>query len=262
MGGLSDLLFHIRLGKDGFEHKPQVGDMDFDVRIRFYPFCGLILASSVIGFVGAVGVTTGLILLGKFSDSNELTNLLFIFGMSAVGGFGARRFLPQIRDRIEDELNEARKEAREANEEAQEAKEEIRLFAALRPGALRSEREECAEYLRKELENDPLNRTNTIILGRLLRVEGDIPSAISVLTRFINRRDVLEAKDVADALYNRACYNALLYNEPPNKEALLVAIKEDLTVSFELSPENRKDATRDEDFDGVRDLEALEGLFD
>lgn len=116
--------------------------------------------------------------------------------------------------------------------------------------------EQSAEKLRTLISNleqfrlaMPLSRQLNIVLSNAYRHLGDLPSAIKILSDYISRKSVAEQydRDLADAYYNRACFNAL----SDNMELALADIKK----SLELRPENIVVALNDPD------LEALKGTL-
>lgn len=268
VGGLADLFLHIRYGDYGFAYKSTNSELGASVPINIWAFIGLCVLSAFIGLSGAVGVQVILIGIQKFSDAPSVENKLLLLSVSVIAGFGARRLLPQIRDRLEEELLKTREESRDAAEDAQEAIEEarsartqLRVLASLRADAPASERDSCIKFMTKELELDPTDRTNTIILGRLQRVSGDLSGAVDTLTRFLEAKNARRDNDYADVLYNRACYNTLRWAEDP-KPALLTSVVSDLSLSFKISPANKEDAQSDEDFDPLRKNDEFRGLFE
>lgn len=268
MGGATDLLFHIRFGKDGFGYKSPTAELASIIKVTFPVFLGLTALSAFIGISGAIAIELVLIGIQKFSTEATVDNELFLLSISIIAGFGARRLLPQLRDRLEEEVIRNREETREASEDAHEAMEEarearlqLRVLASLRPEAPASERAACIDYLTKELQSDPTERTNAITLGRLQRASGDLGSAVQTLTGFLAAKGEERDKDYADALYNRACYNALLW-KPTSGPEVLEKVLSDLRQSFDIAPENRDDASKDRDFDEIRKQNQFRALLE
>jgi tetratricopeptide (TPR) repeat protein len=107
--------------------------------------------------------------------------------------------------------------------------------------------ERLAQELESQRQTSPLSRRINILLGNAYRYLGQLSSAITVLSQYITNKLRAEQKDhdLADALYNRACYFALSGNP---QEAL-----SDLRMSVHLDPENLELARRDPDLELVKD---------
>jgi hypothetical protein len=146
---------------------------------------------------------------------------------------------------------------------------------ALAPDAVPSDWMRGIEALKSVLRDEPDNRRAAIWLGRLYRKMSEqgveqrqyINEAIGTLTRFleVKERRRQDDEDVADALYNRACYkirkgdyvadgnfledvgNARDISDGLYKDGIT-----DLRRSVELKVLNAVDAINDRDFDTVR----------
>lgn len=120
---------------------------------------------------------------------------------------------------------------------------------------------ETSEMLKSQHQANPDDRQCTIVLGRLLRLQGQLEDAISVLTAFANRPSV-SATDKADVLYNRSIYKIIIAASSPDlKEKLLGEAADDLAMSVQLRPENRSDARTDSDFNLVKDHPRFASIF-
>lgn len=242
---------------------------------------GILLAlfSAAIGVSGAIGFQFVLILLKSYRDTNTAENILFFLAVSVAAGFGARRLLPAMSeslegkikhvkeetDRVDEKATEATEEAREAERRATVAAQEAhkamittRAIGALISGAPDGDKKLSIVGLTPLVEKEQRNRHLVIILGRLHRALEDYPTAISVLDKFLNLKEREEEydKDYADVLYNKACYQALLYNEAEEvaeKEEYKRTALETLARSIELSPENKGDAENDPDLTPLED---------
>jgi tetratricopeptide (TPR) repeat protein len=108
------------------------------------------------------------------------------------------------------------------------------------------ELESLAQELEQQRQQSPLSRRTNILLGNVYRNLGQLSNAIAVLSQYIdnkarsNQRDV----DLADALYNRACYFAL--SGDPTRALI------DLRASIDLNPENEQYADKDPDLSSIR----------
>jgi len=109
-------------------------------------------------------------------------------------------------------------------------------------------------------EKHPTSRTVNMLLGRLHRWLGEFGQAISVLEEFTEKKKEIgegEDKDVADALFNIACYKAQMAKLVPDiseedKKALRMEAIDHLERSIALHPENKEDAIEDDDLKPLR----------
>ena len=113
---------------------------------------------------------------------------------------------------------------------------------ALREGAPKSELEDALKGM--QALNMPYDRTVTIIVGRIYKALGNLSAGIESLSDFLRLHPNETSSDVADVLYNRACYKALLGDSD--------GAFEDLNRSLSLSPENRESALQDPDFNPIK----------
>lgn len=144
----------------------------------------------------------------------------------------------------------------------------IGVTALVGPAVQPSDLEMAVKELRRVRERLPADRMLNIFLGRLYKRMGDYGSAIAVLSQFIELKrseDTPEAKkDVADALYNRACYAVLRMAQLPAAQAdeAKANAYRDLAESFSLSTVNRADARRDTDFTAIGKDEQFRSLVE
>jgi hypothetical protein len=218
----------------------------------------LLTIGSIIGSAGAISIQFVFILLQSFKDVNTTQNIIFLFSISIAAGFGARRILPSLTDRLERQIQEAKEDAKEAKQEAKGASQNLdllrRYMIAMRPDASQSERDWALSYLRSRMKEAPLDRETIILIGRLLRVMGRYEDAINELNGFIGAKERVNQKDkdYADVLYNISCYQSLMYADTKNSEWKIISL-ENLSHSIKISPNKAKDAQKDSDFDSIRE---------
>jgi hypothetical protein len=241
----------------------------------------LAFMNTSLGAGGAIAVQFAMLGIGKFQHCQTTESILFLFSLSVVAGFGGRKFLSLLSNRLEEQLGEqdqkikevkavageAKADAEEAKIEAEEAKVEAEegmivssAIATLGSNSTVSERSDMIMKLERAVGQDPLDRRLVILLGRLYRKHGDYIGGAGVLSDFINRKKRIGALDVdyADALYNRSCYRVLQHNVggADNENLIDIAI-EDLADSIKILPDNVDDAISDPDFESIWDLEAF-----
>lgn len=232
------------------------------VCLGFWAFVGLVAINGLIGAGGAVGLQFILIGVQKFSTETTIENQILLFSIAIVAGFSARRLLPQITNRLARDLDLTKKTFEEKSYELEKKAEEVergaekgaqktvnlvRALQSLLKGAPASELRWGIEHLTAGVQDDPKVREYAIVLGRLYRKDNNLPSAIDVLTKFLESKGLEQDQDYADALYNRACYKTLLFGNTKEPQSRIEALK-DLEKSINLSPDNKGDARLDEDF--------------
>lgn len=244
IGGVVDVCSRIEYTKDGFKN----ADVRIDNGVAlFYSF----LVSIVIGIGGALALQWALLSVGKFESVHTPQNIIFIFTISVVSGFGARRLLPGLRQALEDQMLQNKKEINQIKDEVDETKEiaDIALerasesdviskaLSTFDPKFPESAAHESIHELRGLVNKQPTNRYASIILARLLRRCNDIGEGILVLDRFLTAKDGSREldKDYADVLYNRACYYSVLYSKSKQDEHREKSIQ-DLINSIKISP--------------------------
>jgi len=111
-----------------------------------------------------------------------------------------------------------------------------------------------------KLKGDPqwsLHRRANLLLAALYKRTGDLDSAIAVLSAFINCKRAYNEIDMhlADALYNRACYHALKFQNSTGEKAAEYSREAlgDLRDSILISPGNAESAAMDDDFQALWD---------
>ena len=101
------------------------------------------------------------------------------------------------------------------------------------------EPQKALEIIDTALQNDPRAAAAFVEQGRALRRLGRLDEALTSLGQALEIDP-----DKVEALYNRACYNALLGRK--------ATISSDLKRAFALRPQLREAAARDHDLDSVR----------
>lgn len=241
----------------------------------------LVITNVIIGICGAIAVQFALVLLRSFRSTGSVDDQIFILSISTAAGFAARRILPSLSDRLESQVaqvrinteeasrisqeanrlsQEAGKRAQEAGKEADEAVFFAKVQDALKANANPSTRFYCIAKIKKSLQENPLQREYTIMLGRLLRANDNYHGAVEVLENFVAKKNI-EDKDVADVLFNIACYKSQQWDrmgsEQDKKEAVSALVR-----SIRLSPENVKDAVNDTDIAPIREQEQVRSIID
>jgi hypothetical protein len=271
VGGIAECLTHLKLSATGLMFDGAKADRE--------AFRSFVRVSAWIGLAGAVGVLFVFVATRWWQEESKTDSLpLFVLTLSVAAGFGARRLLPHLTRRLEQQIKEvgdeakdakvesgiAQQVAKEAEGKAEQAKEEAfvsqiiaRSLATLNEGEKAPPNEvfECIEAIGGLLGRRPMHRTANIVLGRLLNAAGDLVGAIDALDRFIeakNSSGQLDG-DLADALFNRACYHVKVWQEAgaePSADGLKYRKQralEDLKESFKLKPKNIHDAQTDPD---------------
>jgi hypothetical protein len=229
----------------------------------------------VIGSAAALAVQWGLISIGKFRSTTSLEDTIFILSISIIAGFGSRRILPIITDQLEKQIKDTQKQVTNVKAELEETKKETKIvaekatesdvvaraLASLRPGAPKSELREIRGELETLLNLHPKDRTVAITLGRVCRADNDLKAAIDTLDGFLKVKEEAHEfdKDFADALYNRACYKAKLW-EATRDSSYRDQAYQDLERSIKISPFNKVDAQGDEDFKVLWDEDKFKNL--
>ena len=92
-----------------------------DHELRSRPVIVLVLTSAVIGLSGAIAIQFIFVLLSSFSAANTAKNIVFLFSISVAAGFGSRRILPLLTERLKKQIEGATEKATEAGQKAAEA---------------------------------------------------------------------------------------------------------------------------------------------
>jgi hypothetical protein len=141
----------------------------------------------------------------------------------------------------------------------------LNAYSALENHAPSNELGSWAEELERLKAHSPTSRMLYIVLGRLYRRRGDLERAIGVLTEFVKNKETSTDgadKDVATALYNRACYYVQKARDvgAPDRDELINQAFADLAAALGTSPELSGDATQDPDLEGLRSDERFQQI--
>lgn len=253
LGGLLDCFRRLKFGAGGFT-------LD-EAGVGFWALMKLSVLAGALGIGGALAVQLILLAAKQFSNDASVANQLFIFTLSLVSGFGARNILPMITRKLEREIDEVRRESHETSEDVKEVITFSKVMESLKPDAPASERAWGISELSKYAQEAPTNRTFAILLGRLHRANQDLQAGINALDNFLRAKDQANErdKDYADALYNRACYETLLWKDTDETSHKEQAYR-DLAASLEISQANQGDATVDPDFKILRSEQRFQDL--
>tara|TARA_R110002126_G_scaffold75469_23_gene188408 strand:- start:12572 stop:13366 length:795 start_codon:yes stop_codon:yes gene_type:complete len=250
IGGFFDFLNRLGLNKNekviAFQGAPLKGSQ----------FLSLSAVSSALGIGGALAVQFTMIGIGKFPKEANVETIMLLFTLSVVAGFSGRKVLGIVTNKLEDQIGEAKRKSEEALEEANESNQLIKAVAMLGPHSSIGERVETVANLERMLKQNPTDRAVAILTGRLYRRDGNYASAINILSEFIeNKRTKKELdKDLADVLYNRACYRVLKNASATlNSETEVMNALDDLRCSISIEESNKQDAASDGDFDSVKE---------
>jgi hypothetical protein len=254
-GGCADLLARIQL-KDG---RLLVGEE----KVPGWRCFGLMLLTQVIiGVCGAGAVLFIFCSTTWFKTDDTAQTRLWLLSLSVVAGYGARRFLPMVTRKMERQIEELQQKVQrdhqeiKKNEERSVARDIIaRGLALLGPVATPTPTEMNASLveLRQLIRTSPTERAAVIVAGRILRRLDDCMEAVIVHTDFIEAKLKAREKDVdyADVLYNRACYQNLMWAREPGHDSLKEKCLQDLEESVRYNPQNARAAKEDSDFSPI-----------
>jgi hypothetical protein len=300
LGGTIDLL-HKLTYKD---HKFYLYDHPYSRGTFFL----LILRSGFVGIGGARGLAAVRIYADEFkNDLGAIPrDVIYNFALSVIAGFASRTLLPNIANMLDrrlkeqdekiaeqgtavaqqssvieqtqeqletqkDELEQQRHEL-ENRKQQHEMAEAIMLGGfALGPAAVKSEIEHAKQGLIELLDKVPKARRAAIYLARIRHEKDkDFDGAIAALSDFLEKNEDTDTPtvDIADVLYNKACYLALkaahLQTEGAASEAIEDLRKEAVLAlerSISLLPANADDAAGDQDLSSLRELEPFQRLI-
>jgi len=262
IGGWAEFVTHVKI-KDG-----RIRYDDEEVSVDHLKF--LRSLSLIVGFAGAWGTLFVFVITRWWETEIQHPSLpLFILTLSVAGGFGARRLLPQLADKLKQQIEETNIKVQEVEQMADSAKgvasaaklqsERTAMLSRARAtvatqGAAVSDVFTAAEELMGLFKQNPLDREVLIPLGNLLAKANQIDEAITTLSNFIDAKRSAKQldNDLADVLFNRACYfvrkwQAAKVQNPDAGEKRRVRAIADLKESFELKRGNMDDAEQDED---------------
>jgi len=229
----------------------------------------------VIGALGGIGGAIAAMLVmaldSKIAIPVQDTHRLIYIGMGTVAGFLGFKLLGKIAERVGTWLEiekEVKKQVERSTTEiiAQERKRADELISAItkalaaqEPHASERVVADAVAALERVRGEAPDNRTAAMMLGWLYASkQNDIKKAIAVLTDALGAmkaRRTEEPQNVADVLYNRACYFYRLAEgaQEAEKSNLKASMYKDLEDSVRLKPENAQDALNEpHDFENVK----------
>lgn len=243
------------------------------------------VAALVLGGIGGIGGSYSMMFVivaaAKLDTADTPINKLLLCSLGVVSGFLGFRVLRGVARGVERQIqeSEARQEARteekiRMTEDRVEHKlRKVDYYDALNRGLEVAEKEtlpsvqfQAISRLEEMRELAPQSREVVIVLGRVYRKLGRYQEAIDVLTELLNRiRNSNRNNDVADLLFNRACYYNLVADKlsdgDQNKKELKENVYKDLSESIRLSYENKKDAAVDLDFQTLWNEERFKRLI-
>ena len=267
IGGWAEFVTHVKIAKGKIRYD------DEDITPEHLKF--LRSHSLIVGFAGAWATLFVFVITRWWETEIQQPSLpLFILTLSVAGGFGARRLLPQLADKLKQQIEQTNIKVQEVEQMADSAKdvasdakrqsERTAMLSRARatvatPGAAMGDVFTAAEELRNLFKQNPLDREVLIPLGNLLAKANQIDGAIETLTGFIDaKRSAGQLdNDLADVLFNRACYFVRKWQEMknPNPEAAdkrRVKAIADLKDSFAIKLSNIEDAEQDDDLAPLR----------
>lgn len=238
-------------------------------KVTFKQMAALCSIHALLGVGGAFAVQAVLISVGKYFALPNPSDLMLYASTCVISGFGGSKFLEQVRSKLERDLADTNRIAQNAGALAEEATKSVTIVNilgkardALRPGALRSDREEAIELLAEFLKDNVTHRAAHIYRGRLHRANHDLERGVQCLTSYIAAKEAAHEQDTdcSAGYYNRACYNALLNAAYPDKDYEDEALK-DLTKSLALDPASIVDAKDDPDLDSISSIAEFKALI-
>lgn len=236
-----------------------------------------IVQRGLIGVIGAVAANFSFFLVDKINMTNAPENLFFIACLSVLGGAFSKRVLYGVQIEIDKKLNNIKRENKKIEGDVKESIKQSTLSKVLSETttALKtlnlSDIENALQSIIKIYPNNKTDRLLNIHYGCLYRRKADeikkteeriklYDIAIITLRNFIeniqnSERDInIIEKNIADALYNIACYHTLKIElQPDDKSRLITEITESLTESCNLSHENKLFAVNEEDFKIIKE---------
>jgi tetratricopeptide (TPR) repeat protein len=254
-------------------------------------FMGALILGALGGMGGSISMLFVIVATSKLETSDKPTNILLLISLGMISGFLGYRVLRSVAQKVEKQLEEmelrtdkkiqetAARVEEQTTKKIVESKKilqrEVEYSDAITTGkivradehALPSTIEMAMSQLRSVLEEIPDDRQATIILSNLYTKKGDYDNAISLLTGFI---EMLQEKggrnkDIADALYNRACFINIvaegITNNLAKREELKHKVFADLERSFRLAPSNREEAKNDPDLQNLLNDNMFKPLF-
>lgn len=198
------------------------------------------------------------VIRGTQTVPGDTSKLLVFFGFCLVAGISSRAFIRTISDRVLSEAKEAKQKARKADEKVNEIKAEIEttvspalanleLFQEATSHVERgnffadqNKYEIAREHFDKALSIYPDHKLALVNKAVCLKRMGDVEGALAIINDVLRRYPTFEK-----ALYNRACYKALLGHSTEDVLA-------DLRQAFTLFEVLRTLAAEDPDLERLR----------
>jgi tetratricopeptide (TPR) repeat protein len=209
-----------------------------------------ILGDIVAGLGGASALTFvfGGTLL-NFNSSDGKPQILLV-SVSLVGGVVGRRVIEKASEKL---LNEGKiRQIAQAEAANLISRPAATVYTSTATNMINKGLyvEEALEVLKSALDSDPTYTGAWVEKGRALKKLGRVKEALDAVDQALK----IDPKKV-EALYNRACYLALLGGD-------VGSIADDLKKSFELSPPLREIAKTDHDLDSVRNDMKIKELIE
>lgn len=234
----------------------------------FFIFAG----KASIGIAGAFGAALVGIWIGKVSVIDTVDNKIFLISLSVVAGVISHRLLPQIGQKLEEQLlakkiTEVDKKTDSAIMQSHNAVEYSAAIAHAETALVRNaynDIPQAIERLNKIRSQFRKDRTLHIYLGRLYRALTEYDKAITVLRDFIkavsgkSKISLYEEMDLSDAYFNIACYHSLKASNTVvdiEKKRLVSEAITALKSATEIWPGNKEYAKKDPDFDFIKENE-------
>jgi tetratricopeptide (TPR) repeat protein len=244
-GGLSSYFAFCLYGADGGFRN--------EFHINFSTAALFTMMNGVIGVAGAFAIQV-LLLAMRFYDKPDpkFYDFIYLSAICIVGGFAARSFLSQVSQMFAQQIKRDLEElAKKTNDRSDEQARQIVMLESMNdsstPESLRFVIKTADAALKKNPEDGALVIAKGSALKRLNRLQEAIETLMPYIARHPSPRTA-DRYNVSTAVYNRACYNALLGRTEPALN--------DLKRSLELSEDvagDRQYAAKDPDFAGIKD---------
>lgn len=195
----------------------------------------------------------------KEATFSKITTLFSFLtaGLGAIIGIAGWGINLYLQSNLSEKVQVYRNESEQVQHNIEDGVIANRSFAALGPHSTISDRVELVIELRKRLLEDPGNRLFAILIGRMLRKDENYTAATEELNKFVEFKEKEEEidHDLADILYNRACYKTLASEcnvINGDNEVRLKSAFEDLKRSASINRNNFTDAEMDVDLELLR----------
>lgn len=212
----------LRSQRSGTTRWEYVGD---DLRHRSLHGWGvgvLIVRGLLVGIAGAFAVIGFMLFATSFQLGTDSVNMLILYFLSVVGGFGARELLPALSQSIRQKIQKAERSIQEQSAKLErtkqvielgqlvtEARKELEKFDEVSPRAREAKVaaiKELEEAFRVFPESQLLSDGGAaIVYGCILARLDHFDAAQDFLSELL-RKEGLPKRERAVAFYNRACY--------------------------------------------------------